>query len=304
MWERKPPRITNLWSKVVEGEKGEWLSKVVIESTKAYTYEALNTGEKIIVEAKGVALNMPEGIIEVNDGLIKEIGVKQDEKKNIALAEIVLEHPAESRWVAFQGLPFRLEVALDRSFITKLFTGKKIVVDPGHGGKDIGGKGAMGMLEKDAVLPVAQSLAGTLRRAGADVVLTRTGDETLPKGERFDLVRRTGAEVYIGIHTCVCDDSAVEGAATLYPPGNAKSFRLARYVQAELIKKLKVKDRGTGEQPELAALGEIAAVEVEVVALTNIVEEVFLRSLMLRKKSSEGIFNGLKKYFTSSSLES
>lgn len=42
---------------------------------------------------------------------------------------------------------------------------------------------------------------------------------------------------------------------------------------------------------------EIPAVEVEVVTITNIVEEVFLRGLTIQERAAEGITNGLIKYF-------
>jgi N-acetylmuramoyl-L-alanine amidase len=61
-----------------------------------------------------------------------------------------------------------------------------------------------------------------------------------------------------------------------------------------------VRDRGTAGQPGLAGIGEdIPAVEVEVVTITNIVEEVFLRGLTIQKRAAEGIVNGLIKYFAS-----
>jgi len=293
---RKMPRITNLWSKVVDGENGEWLTKVVIESTAAYAHEAKKAGDKVVVEGNGVIVNMPEGIIEVNDGLVKTIEIKQFAGES-ARVEITPEHPAEFRLTAVEGLPCRIEVFLDRSSVARLFDGKKIVIDPGHGGEDTGGRGPVNLVEKNVVVFVAGFLKDMLRRAGAEVALTRNGDENVPKDKRFDLARKLGADAYIGIHTFACADSAAGGAATLYAPGNGESLELARLVQEALIKKVKVRDRGTAEQPELAPLAGVPAVEVEVVAITNWVEEGLLRSPTVHKKAAEGIFNGLRKYF-------
>jgi len=292
-----------MWSKIVDGEKGEWLSKVVIESTKPYTYGARNADDRVIFEGKGVVLNMPEGATEVNDGLLREVIVKQD-GKDIVLVEMVLEHPAEFRLSAIEGFPFRLELTLDRSFIAGLLSGKKIVIDPGHGGNDAGGKGPVSLQEKDVVLPIAKNLENILRRASADVVLTRNRDEDVSREKRFDLAKKAGADVYIGIHTQACADSNVDGTATLYDPSNKRSTLLARYVQEGLIKKLKTTDRGIAEKPELVAIGEIPAIEAEVLTITNLVEEVFLRGLTVRKKAAEGIFNGLIEYFALSGANS
>ena len=296
MSDRKVPRITNLWTKVVDGETSEWLSKVVIESTRPYTYDARKTCDRFIVQGKGVIVNMPEGSTEVNDGLLREVNVKMD-GKDTASVEIVLEHPAEFQLTALEGFPFRLVVTFNRSFITGLFSGKKIVIDPGHGGFDIGGKGPVSLQEKDVVLPIAKNLEHILLRAGADVVLTRSGDEDITRKERFDLARRAGADVYIGVHTHACADSNVDGIATMFAPNNGQSAILARYVQEGLIKKLKANNREVAQGQELTALNEMPAIEVEVLAITNLVEEVFLRGLTVRKKAAEGIFNGLIKYF-------
>lgn len=296
MSDRKVPRITNLWTKVVDGETSEWFSKVVIESTRPYAYAARETCDKFLVQGKGVIVNMPEGSTEVNDGLLREVNVKMD-GKGTASVETVLEYPAEFQVTALEGFPFRLVVTFNRSFIAGLFSGKRIVIDPGHGGFDIGGKGPVSLQEKDVVLSIAKNLEHILLRAGADVVLTRNEDENITRDKRFDLARQAGADVYVGIHTHASADSKVEGIATLYAPNNGQSALLARYVQEGLIKKLKANNRGVTQGPELAALNEIPAIEVEVLAITNLVEEVFLRGLTVRKKAAEGIFNGLIKYF-------
>lgn len=295
----KMPMITNLWSKVIDGEKGEWLSRVVIESTKPYQYAVEDTDAGIALVGSGVLVNMPEGSIEVNDGLIRGINVKQ-ENAGGARVEMVLAHPVKYDLKCAAGFPFRLVVNLDRSDIIGLFNGKKIVVDPGHGGRDAGGKGPVSLLEKNVVVPIAANLEKQLRRAGAQVMMTRSGDEDVSINDRISLAVEACADAYISLHTHVSADSSVDGAATLYAASNRQSARLAGYVQEEIIKKLKVRDRGTARQPLLDGIGEnIPAVEVEVVTITNIVEEVFLRGLTIQKRAAEGIVNGLIKYFAS-----
>ena len=57
---------------------------------------------------------------------------------------------------------------------------RRIVVDAGHGGKDGGTTGRRGTAEKDVNLAVVYTVKEQLEAAGAFVVLTRVGDETLP----------------------------------------------------------------------------------------------------------------------------
>ena len=54
---------------------------------------------------------------------------------------------------------------------------RKIVLDPGHGGKDPGAIGVGGLAEKDVVLSIAKKLARKLKtEMGIQVVLTRQDD--------------------------------------------------------------------------------------------------------------------------------
>ncbi|MDD4766311.1 MAG: N-acetylmuramoyl-L-alanine amidase [Desulfotomaculaceae bacterium] len=291
------PRITNLWSKVVDGESGEWLSRMVVESTRPYEYTLKEVSGGVLLECSGAEVNMPEGKLEVNDGLLRDINVEQTGHDTVRV-QMSLEHPAVFNHAVYQDFPAKLVVSLDRSFITGLLSGKRIVVDAGHGGKDFGGRGPVSLLEKNVVMPIASNLEKILKRTGAEVTLTRSDDVDISGEERAALALNVNADAYISIHTNASADSSVEGAATLFSPHDNNSEKLALYIQEEIIKKLKVRDRGTAAQPGLAGIDKgILAVEVEVVTITNIVEEVFLRGLTIQERAAEGIVNGLIKYF-------
>jgi len=291
------PRITNLWSKVIDGEGGEWLSKVVLESTRRFSSSVFEKKGSVVVEGRGVVLNMPAGTIEVNDGLIKELHINSGEEGNcVTRLEVKLDFPADFYIKTVSGFPFRLEVYFNRGSIEKIFKGRKVVVDPAHGGRDTGGRGQVSLLEKDIVLLIAGNLEKLLARAGALPVMTRKEDVYLTLEERLGMARAAGADAYIGIHNHAGPDKNVEGVFTLCK-SDEKSRRLAELVQREVVKKLKASDRGVAVNSELSPLGDIPGIEVEVLAITNLVEEVFLRGLTVRKRAAEGIFNGLVKFF-------
>ena len=75
-----------------------------------------------------------------------------------------------------------------------------IVVDPGHGGRDLGATGVGGLREKDVNLSIAKRLADRLRKLDFRVVLTRDHDQTVDLEERTAIAESSGGDVFISIH--------------------------------------------------------------------------------------------------------
>lgn len=65
--------------------------------------------------------------------------------------------------------------------------GKRIVIDPGHGGVFPGAVGPNNLREADVNLGVGMHLWGMLKQAGADAHLTRTTDSVVYQGNDLDL---------------------------------------------------------------------------------------------------------------------
>ena len=87
-------------------------------------------------------------------------------------------------------LPAPLPKAATRAPVaapTSGLRGRTIIVDAGHGGTDPGAQSLSPVPEKTIVLSVAKELAARLRAAGADVVMTRTGDTYPSLDERAAL---------------------------------------------------------------------------------------------------------------------
>ncbi len=77
---------------------------------------------------------------------------------------------------------------------------KKVILDPGHGGKDPGALGRNGMHEKDIVLDIAVRLSRILREYGVQTVLTRSTDKFIPLEKRSALTENSQADIFISIH--------------------------------------------------------------------------------------------------------
>jgi N-acetylmuramoyl-L-alanine amidase len=88
--------------------------------------------------------------------------------------------------------------------------GKKIVIDPGHGGVFRGARGLGGLDEADVNLGVALYLWGLLDEAGAEVILTRKTDRDFVNGDaqklrvdlqaRVEVVVEADPDVFISLH--------------------------------------------------------------------------------------------------------
>lgn len=92
---------------------------------------------------------------------------------------------------------------------------KKVVIDPGHGGKDRGATGITGLKEKDLTLKVARILAAKIKKnLGLEVVLTRDKDVFLPLEERTAKANTHGADLFISIHANAHNSSKVNGIET------------------------------------------------------------------------------------------
>lgn len=92
-----------------------------------------------------------------------------------------------------------------------------IVIDPGHGGNDIGVRGAGGTAEKDVTLAVARQLQALIEtRLGARVLLTRDADRTVPLDERTVTANNNKADLFLSLHAGGAPVETVSGAEVLH----------------------------------------------------------------------------------------
>jgi len=93
----------------------------------------------------------------------------------------------------------------------------KIVLDPGHGGRDPGAIGSRGILEKDIVLSLAKKLAWKLRKELAvKVILTRQDDSYVPLEDRTAIANAENADLFISLHTNASPSRRTRGVESYY----------------------------------------------------------------------------------------
>jgi N-acetylmuramoyl-L-alanine amidase len=79
-------------------------------------------------------------------------------------------------------------------------SGIKIVLDPGHGGKESGASGPNGYLEKDVNLVVSKLLRDELAKRGAKVVMTREDDQDVSLVQRQEIINQEEPAIALSIH--------------------------------------------------------------------------------------------------------
>jgi N-acetylmuramoyl-L-alanine amidase len=92
-----------------------------------------------------------------------------------------------------------------------------IVVDPGHGGKEVGAVGPNGVMEKDITLTIAKKLAASLAaRVGARVVLTREDDSVVSLDQRTAIANQYKADLFLSVHLNAAPVRDAKGSETYF----------------------------------------------------------------------------------------
>jgi N-acetylmuramoyl-L-alanine amidase len=197
----------------------------------------------------------------------------------------------------------------------------KIVLDPGHGGNEIGAIGHGGLKEKDLTLQICSKLRNLLAsRLGAQVIFTRSTDLNVPLEERASIANQAGANLLISVHVNSSDDAGTRGVETYYAAngrpaaaeggapmpaadeGNlSESRRLAVQVQRALYETVggdkNVPDRGVKQAPFVVLLdAKIPSVLAEVGFLTNPAEEHNLATTAGQEAVANALYRGIADY--------
>lgn len=180
----------------------------------------------------------------------------------------------------------------------------RIVIDPGHGGKDSGAKGASGDYEKDYNLSLALGVRELLERDPMfETKLTRSKDRFIGLEDRAGIANAWEADALVSIHGNTYENTSISGTETFY--SDEHSLPLAKKLQEHVATALGSRDRGV-KQEEHSVLSSafMPAVIVESGYLTNPVEEKRLLSDEGLQVAAQAIFDGLKAYFEQKSSES
>ncbi|GJM81127.1 hypothetical protein HMSSN139_36230 [Paenibacillus sp. HMSSN-139] len=143
----------------------------------------------------------------------------------------------------------------------------RIVIDPGHGGKDPGANSVSGVEEKDFTLSLAQRVYELLWRDPMfEPYLTRTNDSFIALEERARLANEMHADALISLHGNTYEGpEEVSGTETYYFAEGDGSSELAQDIHQHLIEALGFEDRGVRQEDwKVLRTSEVPAVLAEV----------------------------------------
>ena len=188
--------------------------------------------------------------------------------------------------------------------------GKRIVLDPGHGGSDTGAIGPTGVTEKSIALRIAKRLKALLEAEGAEVILTRTEDtEVSPKKAkatdveelqaRCDIANQNAADIFLSIHLDAFFGPEAHGTTGYYyEMGSADSTRLADCVKRGVLRRLGTLDRGTKPCAfYVCRHTDMPAMLLETAFVSNPREEQMMNSEEGVENAAQGIAAGIAEYF-------
>lgn len=193
-------------------------------------------------------------------------------------------------------------LALSASFVKP-----RVVIDPGHGGRD---PGAVGLITEKAVnLDIALRVRDLLAAAGVDVVLTRDSDRELHSDKNTDLKLRAalgapGTALFVSIHVNALEAvSALRGYGieTWWNPNHPRSSALAALLQNNMVAQTGAFSRGLKNSQSLSVLrnSRVPAALVEVGYLSHPVDGQNLKDSNYLDRVALGIAQGIREALVS-----
>lgn len=197
----------------------------------------------LYLDILGGKINRRSFFTKVDPGLVSKVVPVQLEqmvqlsfqlKRDISGKEFNSSQRANEIWVSIPA-----KESLSSDIIKKLKDDQKkwridkIVIDPGHGGRDPGTIGHNGIYEKNVVLAIAKRLKKLLeKKLDVEVLMTRETDKYVSLKERTQFANKKQGKLFISIHANWNRNSKVTGATT-YFLGLAKSEESLEIAQRE-----------------------------------------------------------------------
>jgi N-acetylmuramoyl-L-alanine amidase len=183
--------------------------------------------------------------------------------------------------------------------------GRRVVLDPGHGGDDLGAC-AHDLAESDVAYDLATRIEGRLGALGIETLLTRGPDSSPDDEDRAFFANDTGADLLVSLHTDAALSVEPRGVATYYYGAmlhdrqvrSAVGERLATLIQRELVARTDLLDCRTHPKTwTLLRLTRMPAVRVEVGYVTSASDARRLADAEFRDTVAEAVVAAIQRLY-------
>lgn len=200
------------------------------------------------------------------------------------------------------NMDLSVEDPLDAPLISQPLNKIKILLDPGHGGKELGARGPNGYPEKDVNLIVTELVKEELVKLGADVYLTREEDTDVSLQARVQMIDEIKPDLAISIHYNALPDSGdaenTKGISTFWY--NTQAHDPAIFLHNYLINQLGRSDAGVfWNNLALTRPHTAPSILIELGYMINPEEFEWITNTVEQKKLSKAIAQGIKEWFAS-----
>jgi N-acetylmuramoyl-L-alanine amidase len=180
--------------------------------------------------------------------------------------------------------------------------GKRIVIDPGHGGADPG-VCVGGVREADLLWDLARRLEGRMMATGMEAMLSRGLDTCPDESERAHFANDEGADLFLSLHCDANSSPLAQGVAsfhfgTVHGSTSTLGETLAGFIQRELAVRTGLLDCRTHPKTwDILRLTRCPAVRIEIGYLTNAEDHSRLIDPSFRDVVAEGILIAVKRLY-------
>ncbi len=206
------------------------------------------------------------------------------------------------------GRPLVLREAEELHRSGMALTGKVVVVDPGHGGRDRGATGH-GLEEAAIVEDLAARLEGRLTAVGVRTLLTRGTDSCPTDAERAAFANEAGADLVLSLHVDRADSPRAHGVAAYHfgaGRGTTSTVgeQLASLVQREIVARTDLLDCRVHEKTwEILRLTRMPAVRLELGHLSSAGDAARLASAPFRDTVAEAVLVAVQRLYLPPDLD-
>ena len=282
-----------------------WIAKSDVKCKKneyekvfLFDYRGRETSDENIYEF-ALSKKAPYSITEGDIMVLKIFNIGANEE-NTAVFNVKLNQRLMGYTLKYKGDTLVLSIKKEPRLNKKLpLKNVKIVIDAGHGGKELGAVGCCRNYEKDFNLSIARYVEEYLKKMGANVYMTRNSDKFVSLSDRVKYTNEKDAQIFVSIHANSLPDSQNpqlhRGSSIYYYYDEARP--LCESILNSVANSMNLNIEGI-RQASFAVVRNTSAVSVlvETAYVINPDDNELLMTDSFRQKYAGAIAEGIKGY--------